>query len=368
MEGEVGERITVHIDHDSRRKDNRYLMQYRAVEDDEVVREINTGEIDIEFNHSRYAVYDNRGVKGLGADFTLAKSGLRIKGFASVSRGETEVEYFRGNSSPGSIKISEYQYLKRTYYQLEPFVRYDGVTSTPDAGSIDGLIAVTSAPDDPGSYSPYQVNIIPSGFELYMDDQNPYNNQGAIILPFDGGYYTRLVNGTDYSINYTTGVIKFLRNIPDKARIFAAYNVEGGSRDLYAESFGGVFAGKTIVFIKYGYSLGDIGKRDIYEIRSYFYIGARNILPAGFSLNFFRENSKMTDAEVRELSRYSIDRGNGIISFLTREPFRPLFTDTAAADRIYSEVQPSDVYISSRYRIGADYNVEARSFQLKHFN
>ena len=374
MEGEVGERITVYIDHDSRRKDNRYLMQYRAVEDDEVVREINTGEIDIEFNHSRYAVYDNRGVKGLGADFTLAKSGLRIKGFASVSRGETEVEYFRGNSSPGGVKISEYQYLKRTYYQLEPFIRYDGVTSTPLPGEVDDLIAVTSEPDEPGTYSPYQVNIIPSGFELYMDDQNPYNNQGAITLPFDGGFYTRLINGTDYSINYTTGVIKFLRNIPESARIFAAYTIDGGTKDLFviapgdADHPGGAFSGKNIAFIKYGYSLSGIGKRDVYEIRSYFFIGARNILPTGFSLTFFRENSKMTDAEVRELSRYSIDRGNGIILFSTREPFRRLFTDTSAADRIYSEVQPPDVYISSRYRIGADYNVEARSFQLKHFN
>jgi hypothetical protein len=366
MEGEVGERIKVFIDHDSRRKENRYLMQYRAVEDDEVVREINTGEIDIEFNHSKYAVYDNRGVKGLGADFTLAKSGLRIKGFGSVSRGESEVEYFNGSSSPGNIKISEYQYLKRTYYQLEPFIRYDGVSSAPAVGSIDTLITATSEPPDPETYAPYPVNISPSGFELYMDDQNPHNNYNAVNIPFDGGYYTRLVNGTDYSINYTTGVIKFLKNIPESSRIFAAYNVNGGTKDPYAESFGGSFTGKNIVFIKYGYSLGDIGKRDVYEIRSYFYIGARNILPSGFSLNFYRENSKLTDSEVKELSRYSVDRSNGIISFATREPFRPLLGN--AADIIYSEVQPSDVYIASKYRIGADYNVEARSFQLKHFN
>lgn len=367
MEGEVGERINVYIDHDSREKDNRYLMQYRAVDDDEVVREINTGEIDIAFNHSKYAIYDNRGVKGLGADFTLAKNGLRIKGFGSVSRGESEIEYFNGNSSPGNIKISEYQYLKRTYYQLEPFIRYDGVATTPAIGSIDILIAVTSAPVNPETYSPFQVNINPSGFELYMDDQNPHNNYNAIEIPFDGGYYTRLVNGTDYSINYTTGVIKFLRNIPESSRIFAAYNVEGGTRDPFSISLGGIFTGKTVVFIKYGYSLGDIGKRDVYEIRSYFYIGARNILPSGFSLNFYKENNNLTDAEVKQLSRYSVDRGNGIISFATREPFRPLL-DGNAAEKIYREVQPTDVYISSKYRIGADYNVEARSFQLNHFN
>lgn len=366
MEGSVGERIYVYIDHDSREKDNHYLMQYRAVDDDELVREVNTGEIDIVFNHSKYAVYDNRGVKGLGADFTLAKSGLRIKGFGSVSRGESEIEYFNGNSSPGNIKLSEYQYLKRTWYQLEPFIRYDGVTSTPGVGEIDNLVAVTSAPANPETYSPFQVNINPSGFELYMDDQNPHNNHNAIILPFDGGYYTRLVNGTDYSINYTTGVIQFLRNIPEKARIFAAYNVQGGTRDPFSISLGGSFAGKTVAFIKYGYSLEDVKKRDVYEIRSYFSIGARNITSTGFSLNFYRENNKLTDAALKQLSRYSVDRDNGIISFATREPFRQLLG--SAAEKIYREVQPSDAYIASKYRIGVDYNVEARSFQLNHFN
>ena len=102
MDGTIGDRITVFIDHDSRREDNHYLLNYKALSDDEVIREINAGEIDVKFNHSKYAVYDSTDTKALGVDFTVKKGDFSLKAFGSVARGETTVEYFRGNSSPGT--------------------------------------------------------------------------------------------------------------------------------------------------------------------------------------------------------------------------------------------------------------------------
>ncbi|HOQ13453.1 MAG TPA: hypothetical protein PK104_13970, partial [Spirochaetota bacterium] len=53
-DGYIGKRIKMYIDHDSTRsKDqNHYMMNYTAIEDDEVIRSVNAGEIDINFNHS----------------------------------------------------------------------------------------------------------------------------------------------------------------------------------------------------------------------------------------------------------------------------------------------------------------------------
>lgn len=393
VEGEAGDRVTVYIDHDSRREENHYLMQYRALSDEELVREVNAGEIDIKFNGSKYAVYDNTDAKGLGIDLTLGRDNFLLKAFGSVARGETAVDYFRGNSSQGNIKLADYQYIRKTYYQLEPFVRYDNVSASPSGPSVYSLVAVTSAPSNPAAYTLTPVNISTEGFELYIDDQNQYNNYNAIQLAMDGGYYTRMINGSDYTINYTTGVIRLIRDVPDNARIFAVYNRSGGTLDPCAvppgdpNHPGGTFAGRIFVFIKYGYSINedtssknlsfdaDESDRnrdgrvniDVYEIRSYYFLGSRNILSGNLSFGFWKENRVIPDSEREALSSYSVDYPAGIMQFALREPFRFLLGPSSAAS-IYSETKLSNAYSYSRYSIKADYMVEARSFQLSNSN
>ena len=393
FDGTIGNRITLFIDHDSRREENRYIMNYHAVSDDEVLREVNAGEIDIKFNHSKYAVYDNTDAKAMGVDFTVKKGDFSFKAFGAIARGITAVDYFKGNSSAGEIKISDYQFTRRAYYQLEPFVRYDGVSAAPSGAAAYTLVTVTSKPSFPSTYSLNPVNISPSGFQLYLDDQNQYNNNNAIKLAMDGGYYTKMVNGTDYSINYTTGVIHILKDIPENSRMFAIYNRSGGTLDPCALSPsdgnhpGGIFTGKIFVFIKYGSSINedivtenlsfDSGETDvngdgkvnmdIYEIRSVYSLGAKQILADDFSLKFYDENQVMTGSDIQQLSRYKLDLTVGTISFYTREPFRYLL-GVEKASKIYSEINNSNTYIYSRYRMISEYYVESRSFKLKNGN
>ncbi len=266
MEGSMGRRMKVYIDYDSQKEDNHYVMQYKAQNKDEVIREINAGEIDIKFQGSKYAVYDDTSSKGLGMDLTLQKNNLYIKTFGSIINGETEIETFRGNSSSGYMKLAEYQYVKNTYYQLEPFKRYDNLTMLHLSGpTLYSLITFKSNPSNPETYKPGMVNISPSGFEIYMDDQNNYNtydNLNSIKLSLDGGYYDRLVSGADYTINYSTGLITFIKNIPKNARIFAVYTLAdsplnttdpAARTDVPDKDFNG----KLFVFIKYGYSINE---------------------------------------------------------------------------------------------------------------
>ncbi|MCU0847673.1 MAG: hypothetical protein MUD12_07280 [Spirochaetes bacterium] len=394
VEGKVGERMTVYIDHDSKKKDNVYKVKYKAINDDEVIREINAGEIDIKFNHSKYAVYDNNTAKALGVDLTLKKGGLQVKAFGSILKGETEVEVFKGNSAPGTIKLSEYQYQKRTYYQVEPFKRYDNLKAAPSGPSAYNLITLTSAPLDPASYTPYSVNLNPVTFELYIDDQNPTNDYNAITLEMDGGHYNKLQPGVDFSINFTTGLVTFLKDVPEKSRIFAVYNVmDGITSDPCAlrpgdpKHPGGMFAGKIFVFIKYGYIIdedtvvrnlvfdpGEIDKNndgkvnlDIYEVRSFYFVGAQQILADNLNVVFYKEKGIMVRNEVSALGKYSMNYAKGIIQFNLREPYRQIL-QAGIRNRIYAETQPSNVYDYSRYRIRVDYYKDARSFQLKYTN
>ncbi len=366
IEGKIGDRMTVYIDHDDRKKDNHYVFKYKAIRDEELIRELNVGEIDINFQGSKYAVYDNNTAKGLGIDFTLKKNKFMFKGFASVTQGRSEIEIFRGNSSPSNIKLSEYQFIRGVYYQIEPLVRYNNILNPPY----------------PPGYALQAVNINPYGFELWMDDQDPNNNSNAIQLPLDNGYYTKLQAGIEYKINYISGLITFLKPTPAKARIFAVYTLAGTtSTDSYAlqpsdaRHPGGIFAGKIFVYIKYGYSLTadpvpgqDHTRQDLYEVRSFYNIGDRYILPNNFNLLFYLENGLMTASDVASLGKYSIDYTNGIIQFIYREPFKQLLIANSTATFIYTENQPANVYNYSRYRIKVDYYKEARSFQLSHPN
>ncbi len=399
MEGKIGKRLTVFIDHDSTKKDNKYVIQYKAIRDDELIREINAGDIDIKFNHSKYAVYDNTTSKGMGIDVTLKKNNLQIKAFGSISKGQTEIEYFRGNSSPGSNKLAEYNYIKKMFYQLEPFKRYDARTTPPILDpEFNTSVTITSNPSSPDTYSLTQVNIDPNSFELYMDPQNQYANLNSIQLSKvdTQGHYTKLMQGAEYSINFTTGVITFIRDIPSNAKIFAVYTFGGGSTattdasaypPLDIDHPGGQFSGKIFVFIKYGYSINekttttnystkDPGMTviqdnkvhlDVYEIRSFYQIGDRQLLTDNFSLKFYNENQSMDQTSQTKLGKYTIDYSKGLIQFTLREPFKTVLPSNFL-QYIYAENQSTSAYQYSRYNIKIDYYKEARSFQLKHFN
>ena len=211
--------------------------------------------------------------------------------------------------------------MRGVYYQIEPYIRYNNVLEPPY----------------PPNYTLQAVNLNPYGFELYVDDQNPYNNQNAVQLPVYGGFYTKAQSGVDYKINYTTGLIQFLKPVPDKARVFAVYTLLGASTDpsallpADARHPGGSFTGKIFLFLKYGYSLDNDPvpppnhpAPDVYEVRSFYYIGDRYILPNNFSLGFFMENGVMTQNDISSLGPYSVDYTNGVIQFTYREPFRQL--------------------------------------------
>ena len=380
MEGQLGDRMTVYIDHDSKSDNNHYYMQYRALNENETIRELNAGEIDIKFNNSKYAVFDNTTSKGLGVDMTLRKNNLQVKAFGSVTRGQSVTETFRGKSSSNTATVPEYNYIARTYYQLEPYIRYDGSGSTPSfPAAYTSFNTFTSA--DP-EFTPASVNISPSGFAIYMDDQNTGNDYNATELSIDGGYYTRLSNGTDYSINYTTGLITFLRSIPRKARIFVLYNLSSGSSTDPAVNTT-IYSGQNFVFIKYGYSMDEDADRDgvqdsdtngdgrmnldVYEVRSRFSLGKQDILSRDFSIKFYNGSETLNTSQKEMLGDYTIDYSDGIVYFNLREPFKQLLSGDSQGI-IYTEKQADSVADSSAYHFVADYYSESRSFQLKHAN
>jgi hypothetical protein len=387
VQGHAGKRLNVFIDHDSKRvnqDENVYRMQYRAVNDDEVIREINAGDIDLKIDGSKYAFYDSGGTKSLGIDSTVRKGNLSVQGFMSVSKGAAETEKFKGNSTSASSSVAEYQYLRNTCFQLEPYRRYDGIS---DAAAVvfpaayTSCIAFTSAPSDPSGYSPFPVNIAPASVEIWYDPQTTVANVNAVSFAPDGGAYVKLAEGTDFKVNYVTGEITFIRTVSSQSRIIAAYRLaDGASSDPSA--LGGLIAGKISVYIKFGTSIdedpdrdglsnGDTNldgtvNRDVYEIRSRYILGDRNLRADNFSFSLYNGTKLALATDRTKLGRYTIDYTAGTISYLLREPFRSLLSKSIAAS-IYSQTG-TDLYELSVYSQKFEYVRNARSFQLKHMN
>jgi hypothetical protein len=75
------------------------------------------------------------------------------------------------------VTLAEYQYLRNTWFQIEPFRRFDGLIDPPvlsaAQSSYTTLITFTSEPAAPASWQPHPVPLDSSSFALYLDDQNP---------------------------------------------------------------------------------------------------------------------------------------------------------------------------------------------------
>jgi hypothetical protein len=390
-QGKAGKRLTVYIDHDSTREnkdDNKYYVQYRAEHEDELLQELNAGDIDIAATGSKYAVFESKAEKAYGVDMTFRKKAFTLKSFASISKGNAETETFKGTATPGSISVADYQFIRNKYFQLEPYARYDNIRTAAavtalGTGAYTSLNVFTSNPAAPSSYILYPVTIESGSFELWIDDQSGVKKNGTFSSPPDGGSYIRMTEGSDFSVNYSTGEIKFLATIADASHIFAAYRLSGGSVatcDPAARL--DIVSGKIFVYIKYGSSIdedidkdgvsnGDVNKdgvtnHDIYEIRSYYSMADKGIKSDTLKIDVYEDNRLLSEGVSAAVGRYDADCTNGLLRYYTREPFRPLLS-TGDASRIYGTAS-SSAYLYSHFTHKMSYYRDARVFQLKHTN
>ena len=377
-EGMLNPRINLLIDYNNDREEseNSYSINYHAVEDDEVIREINLGDVDFRLGGSKFATYENVSQKSLGLNAHIKKNNFSLKGFFCLTKGIFAVDHFKGKNSRQSINLREYQYVRNRYFQIEPFKRYDNLSSPPVIVSLSNYITFSSNPANPQNYKAYPVNILPGSLEIYLDDQISSNNQNAAILSVDGGYYNKLSEGKDYSVNYQTGCITFLISIDNSNRIYALYRLSSSSSDPSART--DVIAGKYFVFLKYGnlsdeYALGydanGDGKinYDIYEIRSVYSLSGGSISTSDFSIQIYDKENQISTDSLTKLGRFNVDYTNGNISFVLREPFKQILSTTATGI-IYSATIADNTYDYSAYSFAAEFNSNSTLCQLSKQN
>lgn len=384
LQGKLDDRVSVLIHYDSTEDESEavYMVEYLALHDDEFLQHALIGNVNIKLDSSKYAIYDSAGKRGLGFDtlFHINKK-VSLRAFATVFQSQSQTETFRGSSTKDSISLAEYQYTKNRYYQIEPFIRYDGETEAPALSASlyeqSAALSSSSALGNPTSFTPHNVNIDPSSFALYIDDTAVKSGRTLYTLPVDGLSYRKLSAGSDYTVNYASGEIEIKYSVAASSRIFCVYSLKNReSADMSVRR--DIFAGRNFVFLKYAASLDEDANRDgvwdgdrngdgrinldVYERRGVFDSGASSWDEEGLILNIFEDKKVLPGNQRTSLGPSTIDYKNARIVFALREPFRRLLGNNAS--RLYNPLQSADCYRYSRYRINISYFSKARSYQL----
>ncbi len=214
LNGTVGERTTVSIDHDSERQEgqNKIKLTYQGTEDD-VVQAVELGDTRLSIPGTAYTgdLPAHSGLFGASARGKLA--GADVYAVASREESQSQSQSFTGKRTVSTDTIIAREYVRQRFYKVV-------------------------APGD-------LVNL-----RVYVDDQSPANNQSAVkaiatVFPDrpdsmpagwdwdrDGGDFDLQSLGTDYAL-HANNVIEFLSGLGPQdvvgLVIFTATDTIGGS-------------------------------------------------------------------------------------------------------------------------------------------
>ncbi len=382
VNGYVNDSLYLNIDHDSEREntdENIYEIIYNSTDPESFLQQFKIGNIQVDFNKSQFTFYDNSSQRATGFSTVFKKNNLTFEMFGIVNENLSAVDYFTGFKKNDNIKLREYQYVRRKFYQIEPFKRYDNKTTPPNVSSIAarrGLIAFTSAPQTAvppvsmDQYSLSAVNVTAGSLEIFRDDQIGSNNSNSIQFPGDDGFFDKLSQGADYSVNLQTGEIEFSEPLGRSDRAVALYNISGSATsDPSAQNLNG----KIFIYLKYGESLSSIEVDaptkgyDVYEIRSRYYLGNTDITSGSFDVAFSDERGTLQSPQIRLLGGYNVNYSEGYMLFNLREPFRTNLSDTKE-NFLYSQTEISNMYVYSEFSIESSYNINSGNVMLSHNN
>jgi len=406
LKGDIDKTLFFNINYDQKESlnNNDITVKYVSPEEEDFLRELSVGKIDINHGNSDLIFDNNSPLNVFGIDATMKKKRWNIQTSVGFSQNIYEKEKFIGLQKENTLTIAEYRYIRRQYYQLEPFLYYDQITSPP--AFIDAIQYIPSNPSSLNTFvsekniTPMPVNVDKNSVEIYMDDLDAKNDQRLNAKPkiINGnnlGNYHILSEGKDYSLEYQRGRIYFIQPLSVQSRLFVRYT-RNGNTIITSDPASRVETNKIETFIKYGSTLNEDSKKDgvqnfngfddveivkdgkvnldIYEIRGIYDLMAQEIRPESFHLEFYNYNMQALDSNQMN-GAYTIDYKNGLIEFLKREPFK-FFKDEGGnllltafiANSIYQESDYSYISENSSIIMRIQYNATIYNFQLKGTN
>jgi len=237
LNGSIGEKIKVDIKYNSNQETdildpNNIKIAYEG-EEDEIVQRIDAGNTSLSLTGSRY-ISLSASSQGLFGLKTLLKIGsLNITAVASKEESQKNSKSYEGTSQSDSTIIQIKNYTPRTHYYIsDPRTIYAMYTEADDCppGWVNNAIKT-----DNGAWYIASPLLLPkeNTLKVFLDDDNASNNENIAIeghlfneqgqLISETNYFEQLLEGTDYTFDYDTGILTMLRTIDKRYTIAVAY-------------------------------------------------------------------------------------------------------------------------------------------------
>ena len=210
IQGTVGRKTTVNVNYDDTKENAQDFSVVYKGDPDELVQEAAFGDIQLSLPNTEFVNYDKQ-LFGVRTHLKYKKA--EVYAIGSRTKGTTETKRFSGGTTQTQQTINDTAYIRRSFYDL-----------TFGGGSFTSGHTV--------------LPIVPGSEQIFVDDQNPFNNtintqtfnaeenNGTVV----SGQFDQLFPGRDYTIDYTRGVINFIRPLAANFLVAIDYTFKDGTR------------------------------------------------------------------------------------------------------------------------------------------
>jgi hypothetical protein len=209
IQGSVSDRLDINVDFDDTADKKDISVVYKGHEG-EFVQEAAFGDISVALPSTEFLSYSKE-LFGLKVDTQF--KGLKTSGFFSKTKGMSEVKKFTGNTQMEKRTIADTSYIRLQYYSI---LNPSAPTKAIRSGSA--RVFVDKARINPND------NIIISTNTVITQTL-----KGLVPAYNFRGNFTELRQGTDYIINYNTGVISFTNSLLKSYTVAIDYQYTDGT-------------------------------------------------------------------------------------------------------------------------------------------
>ena len=382
VEGTVGEKIHVFVDHDSEREfqtKNQVRVRYEG-DEDEIIQEIELGDTKLSLPGSRFVsgTIPSQGLFGAKARGKLGD--LDFTAVATKQENQIEKKTFQGHSSQDSLLIRDFNFQKNYHFslvgRLEDFLSAGDSSLVPSSGTIN----------------------------LWVDDLNGTNNESgsegtggaveatAMIDPdLSGqpeeyfGNFDLQRDGVDYTLDPSNLVVDFNHAILNDEVVAVSYVTVGG------DTVGDISKGVLKLLKPTEWPDTSSATWD-YQLRNQYYLGSTDIIESSLNIEIYKgdDQNPVLDEEINGVKRTylnifgldddsdgrvelnNIDFERGLLVFPDLQPFLSpseqngdsiTITDTNRA--MYYDDSPVSLGLQNNvYTIKVSYRSRTTSFNL----
>lgn len=207
IKGTVGDRLELNVDFDDTQDDKKDIYILYKGKGNEFVREAAFGDINVDLPSTEFSGYSK---ELFGAKIDTQYKGLKTRAFFSKTKGYSESKQFKGSSKTEKKVIADTSYIKYKYYSI---VKDSSKTIKNDTAKVYLDKIKTTVSD---------YIVIPRDTDLYYMKESP---QTTVY----NGNFVKLTAGTDYTIDYTTGVITFKSTLSAQYVVAIDYQYTDGT-------------------------------------------------------------------------------------------------------------------------------------------